>query len=221
MVTDISWLRDKALETICILPEQFEVEIQMLSSWLINVCIYRYTLGPILQPKHYWEVKSFVDYVCLYICEWNPWTQIAKLQLLQYIFFWGKGQHSPQSPFLHSSVPPFLRSSPPVMLEDFKELRLWDIQEVLCNNKVTVIESSKVGHQGGDWVHSAYSQDVSEKSHQLTRCSFSLQKWIPLHSTCQGSKFMKHPVKTLSMIEPSFHPHLVEGVVKWQEGKRR
>ena len=84
-----------------------------------------------------------------------------------------------------SSIPPFLRSSPPVMLEDFKELRLWDIQEVLCNNKVTVIESSKVGHQGGDRIHSAYSQDVSEKSHQLTRCSFSLQKWIPLHSTCQ------------------------------------
>ena len=92
-------------------------------------------------------------------------------------------------PFLHSSIPPFLRSSPPVMLEDFKELRLWDIQEVLCNNKVTVIESSKVGHQGGDRVHSAYSQGVSEKSHQLTRCSFSLQKMdsAPLHLSNCGS----------------------------------
>ena len=153
-------------------------------------------------PETYeWEtlkkhMNSAPNLLFLQLPSIRAWLQYSNYNYYS-IFFWGKGQQSPQSPFLHSSIPPFLhssippflRSSPPVMLEDFKELRLWDIQEVLCNNKVTVIESSKVGHQGGDRVHSAYSQDVSEKSHQLTRCSFSLQKMdsAPLHLSNCGS----------------------------------
>ncbi len=109
--------------------------------------------------------------------------------------------------------------SPPVMLEDLKELGLWDVQEVLSDKAIIQGRSN-----GGVHLWSGFS-----KLHQMTDSQgFSTKHYLTSHLNCWSTHSHTQlmtkwtdGLKIAKSLHSQVHSHLVEGVVKWQEGKRR